>query len=148
LTVSTAESCTGGLLAKRITDVPGSSDYFLGGVVAYDNRVKIGLLGVDASLLAQKGAVSEEVAIAMVEGVCHATGSDCGLSTTGIAGPDGGTQDKPVGLVYVGTSVRGATRVERLNLFGGRENIRERAAYTALDLLRRRLSGQNRESGS
>ena len=129
----------GGLLAKRLTDIPGSSDYFLGGVVAYDNRVKTALLGVPAGLLADKGAVSEEVAAAMAEGVCRATGSDCGVSTTGIAGPDGGSDEKPVGLVYVGTVVGGVTQVERLRLWGQRDQIRERAAFSALDLLRRRL---------
>ena len=140
LTVAVAESCTGGLLAKRFTDIPGSSDYFLGGVVAYDNRVKTELLGVPAELLAAKGAVSEEVAAAMAEGVCRATGSDCGVSTTGIAGPDGGSEQKPVGLVYVGSVVAGVTQVERLRLWGGRDQVRERAAFNALDLLRRRLA--------
>ena len=140
LTVAVAESCTGGLLAKRLTDIPGSSDYFLGGVVAYDNRVKTGLLGVSPDRLAAKGAVSEEVAAAMAEGVCRATGSDCGLSTTGVAGPDGGTDEKPVGLVYVGSVIEGATQVECLRLFGTRDQVRERAAFSALDLLRRRLA--------
>jgi nicotinamide-nucleotide amidase len=139
LTVAVAESCTGGLLAKRFTDIPGSSEYFLGGVVAYDNLVKLEILGVPASLLNDKGAVSEEVAAAMAEGVCRATGSDCGLSTTGIAGPDGGSEQKPVGLVYVGSVVGGVTRVERLRLFGSRDQVRERSAFSALDQLRRRL---------
>ena len=141
LTVAVAESCTGGLLAKRFTDIPGSSDYFLGGVVSYDNRIKTGMLDVPARTLAEKGAVSEEVAAAMAEGVCRATGADCGLSTTGIAGPDGGSDEKPVGLVYLGSVVKSSTRVERLLLWGGRDQIRERAAYGALDLLRRRLAG-------
>jgi nicotinamide-nucleotide amidase len=139
LTVGVAESCTGGLLAKRFTDIPGSSDYFLGGVVAYDNRVKTGLLGVPAALLADKGAVSEEVAAAMAQGVCRATCSDCGVSTTGVAGPAGGSDEKPVGLVYVGTVVKGVTQVECLRLWGQRDQIRERAAFSALDQLRRRL---------
>ncbi len=142
LTVAVAESCTGGLLAKRFTDVPGSSDHFLGGVVSYDNRVKTALLGVPTELLSAKGAVSEEVAAAMVEGVCRATGSDCALSTTGIAGPDGGTDEKPAGLVYVGSMVKGLTQVERFRLFGSRDQVRERAAFSALDLLRRRLQVQ------
>jgi nicotinamide-nucleotide amidase len=139
LTVAVAESCTGGLLGKRLTDVPGSSDYFLGGVTAYDNLVKIDVLDVPAGLLAQYGAVSEETAAAMAEGVCRLLHSDCALSTTGIAGPDGGSEEKPVGLVYVGNVARGVTEVERLRLFGSRDQIRERAAYAALDLLRRRL---------
>jgi nicotinamide-nucleotide amidase len=146
LTVAVAESCTGGLLAKRLTDIPGSSDYFLGGVVAYDNRVKTGVLGVPAPLLAAKGAVSEEVAASMAEGVCRVLGSKCSLSTTGIAGPDGGSEEKPVGLVYVGSVVNGITRVERFHLGGQREQVRERAAFTALDLLRRRLLGELRQS--
>ncbi len=141
LTVSVAESCTGGLLAKRFTDISGSSDYFLGGVVAYDNSVKTGLLGVPQESLEAKGAVSEDVAAAMAEGIRRATSSDCALSTTGIAGPDGGTEDKPVGLVYIGCVVRGTTTVERLNLWGSRDQVRERAAFSALDLLRRRLRG-------
>jgi nicotinamide-nucleotide amidase len=139
LTVAVAESCTGGLLGKRCTDIPGSSDYFLGGVIAYENRVKTALLGVPARLLADKGAVSEEVAAAMAEGACRALGSDCGLSITGIAGPGGGSEEKPVGLVYIGSVVAGVTRVERFRLFGGRDQVRERATFAALDLLRRRL---------
>ncbi len=138
-TVAVAESCTGGLLAKRLTDIPGSSDYFLGGVVAYDNRVKTDLLHVSSRLLADKGAVSAEVAAAMAEGICAATGSDCALSTTGIAGPQGGSEAKPVGLVYAGSVVRGVTNVERLQLFGSRDQIRERAVFSALDQLRRKL---------
>ena len=139
LTVSVAESCTGGLLAGHFTDIPGASEYFLGGVVAYDNGVKMSLLGVGEEVLAAKGAVSEEVAAAMAEGICRVTGSDCSLSTTGIAGPDGGTKTKPVGLVYVGSVVKGETAVERLNLFGSRGHVRERTVFNALDLLRRRL---------
>ncbi len=102
LTVAVAESCTGGLVGKHLTDVPGSSDYFLGGVTAYDNRVKTEVLGVPADMLAAHGAVSPEVAAAMAEGVCRLLGADCALSTTGVAGPDGGTATKPVGLVYIG----------------------------------------------
>jgi nicotinamide-nucleotide amidase len=142
LTVAVAESCTGGLVGKRFTDTPGSSDYFLGGVVAYENHVKTEVLGVPAGVLAAKGAVSEEVAAAMAEGVLRVVGSDCSISTTGIAGPNGGSEEKPVGLVYVGSVVKGVTTVERFRLWGGREQIRERAAFAALDLLRRRLIGR------
>jgi nicotinamide-nucleotide amidase len=141
LTVAVAESCTGGLVGKRLTEIPGSSDYYLGGVVAYHNRVKAAVLGVAQDLLAHKGAVSEEVAAAMAEGVHRALGADCALSTTGIAGPEGGSDQKPVGLVYVGSVVDNVTKVECLSLFGKREQIRERAAFSALDLLRRRLGG-------
>jgi nicotinamide-nucleotide amidase len=139
LTVAVAESCTGGLVGKRFTDVPGSSGYFLGGVTAYGNEVKTRLLGVPAALLAEHGAVSAEVAGAMAEGVQRLLSSDCALSTTGVAGPGGGTEEKPVGLVFIGSVVKGATEVERLRLFGRRDQIRERAALAALDLLRRRL---------
>ncbi len=139
LTVAVAESCTGGLVAKRFTDVPGSSDYFVGGVTAYGNDVKTEVLGVPAQLLAAHGAVSEEVAAAMAEGAARLLRASCALSTTGVAGPDGGSEEKPVGLVFIGSVVHGVTEVERLRLFGRRDQIRERAALAALDLLRRRL---------
>ncbi|MCE5253407.1 MAG: competence/damage-inducible protein A [Actinomycetia bacterium] len=139
LTVGVAESCTGGLVGKHLTDVPGSSDYFLGGVTAYDNRVKTAVLGVPAQMLVEHGAVSREVAAAMAEGACRLLGADCALSTTGVAGPAGGTDKKPVGLVYIGSVVRGVTQVERHQFPGEREHVRERAAFAALDLLRRRL---------
>ncbi len=143
LTVSTAESCTGGLVAKRFTDVPGSSAYFMGGVVAYDNQVKIDALDVPAGLLAQYGAVSEETAAAMAEGICRRFRTDCALSTTGIAGPDGGSTDKPVGLAYIGCVVDGVTVIERNVSPGHRDQVRERTAYAALDLLRRRLTNRS-----
>jgi nicotinamide-nucleotide amidase len=139
LTVAVAESCTGGLVGKRFTDVPGSSDYFLGGVTAYSNEVKTKVLGVRETLLAEHGAVSAEVAGAMAEGVQRLLGSGCALSTTGVAGPGGGTEEKPVGLVFIGSVVKGVTEVERLRLWGRRDQTRERAALAALDLLRRRL---------
>ncbi len=139
LTVAVAESCTGGLVGKRFTDIPGSSDYFLGGVTAYHNDVKMNVLGIPAGMLAQYGAVSSEVAAAMAEGVRDLLHSDCALSTTGVAGPGGGTEEKPVGLVYIGSVVDGVTEVERLMLWGRRDQIRERAALSAVDLLRRRL---------
>lgn len=139
LTVAVAESCTGGLLGKRLTDIPGSSDYFLGGVMAYANRVKTDLLGVPDDLLAGRGAVSEEVAATMAEGARRLLGADCALSTTGVAGPGGGTETKPVGLVFIGSVVDGVTAVERLPWPGQREQVRERTAFAALDLLRRRL---------
>ncbi len=146
LTLAVAESCTGGLLGKRVTDVPGSSDYFLGGVTAYSNEVKKTLLAVPGEVLTRYGAVSEEAARAMALGVCRLLGSDCALSTTGIAGPGGGSEDKPIGLVYIGSVVGAKVTVERLRLFGGREQIRERAALSALDLLRRRLSTESKGS--
>lgn len=138
LTVATAESCTGGLVSAAITDVPGASDVFLGGVVSYGNQMKMDALEVPAGLLAQYGAVSEETARAMAEGVRALSGADLAVSVTGIAGPDGGSADKPVGLVWfavAGESGTSATR--RLYARGARESIRARAASTALDLLRR-----------
>jgi len=138
-TVAVAESCTGGLVGKRFTDIPGSSDYFLGGVTAYHNDVKVGVLGVPEEMLVQHGAVSPEVAAAMAEGVRDLLHSDCSLSTTGVAGPGGGTEEKPVGLVYIGSVVDGITELEHLTLWGHRDQIRERAALAAVDLLRRRL---------
>ncbi len=145
LTVAVAESCTGGLVAKRLTDVPGSSDYFVGGVTAYSDAIKTEVLGVPAELLAAHGAVSNEVAAAMAEGAARLLHADCALSTTGIAGPGGGSEEKPVGLVFIGSVVQEVTQVERLRLFGRRDQIRERAAMAAVDLLRRRLL---REMGS
>ena len=139
LTVAVAESCTGGLVGKRFTDIPGSSDYFLGGVTAYGNEVKTQVLGLSEELLAQHGAVSSEAAGAMAEGARRLLRSDCALSTTGVAGPGGGTEDKPVGLVFIGSVVDGVTEVERLRFWGRRDQIRERAALAAVDLLRRRL---------
>lgn len=139
LTLSTAESCTGGLIAGLLTDTPGSSEYFRGGVTAYANGLKIQLLDVDPGLLETHGAVSEEVARAMAEGARRRLGSDCALSTTGIAGPGGGSDEKPVGLVYVCAAWGEETSVRRYKMLGGRRQIRERAAYAALDLMRRRL---------
>ena len=139
LTVAVAESCTGGLVAKRLTDIPGSSDYFPGGITAYSNDVKTRVLGVPAELLDAHGAVSHECAVAMAEKALELLRADCSLSVTGIAGPGGGSEEKPVGLVFIGSVVQGVTQVERLRLFGRREHVRERAALAALDLLRRRL---------
>ncbi len=139
LTVATAESCTGGLIAKRFTDIAGSSDYFQGGVVPYSNRAKVDLLGVDEELLQRHGAVSPEVAAAMARGAARRLHADCAVSTTGIAGPGGGSEEKPVGLVYIATAVRGEVETARYLMFRSRQEIRTRTAQTALDLLRLRL---------
>ena len=145
MTLAVAESCTGGLLGKRVTDVPGSSDYFLGGVISYSNAVKTKVLGVPEETLAAHGAVSPEVAKAMASGVAAFLGSDCALSITGVAGPGGGTEEKPIGLVYVGSVLGEAVEVERLWLWGRRDQVRERAALSALDILRRRLLPRGRD---
>ncbi len=141
-TLALAESCTGGLLAKRLTDMPGSSAYFAEGLITYSNEAKERLLGVPRDLLVQHGAVSEPVAQAMAEGVRESSGADYGLSVTGVAGPDGGTEEKFVGLVFVGLSDAEGSMVERLDLSAwarSRESIRERSANRSFDLLRHRL---------
>src|SRR5215203_4072476 len=141
-TLALAESCTGGLLAKRLTDMPGSSAFFGEGLVTYSNKSKERLLGVSHGLIIDHGAVSEPVACEMAEGARRVSGADYGLSVTGIAGPDGGTEEKPVGLVFVGISDSEATFAEKLDLTAwarSRDSIRERSANRALDLLRLRL---------
>jgi len=136
-TLALAESCTGGLIASRIVNVPGSSEYFLGGVVAYSNNAKVELLGVPADLLAAHGAVSAPVAEAMAVGAMRRLGATLGVSVTGIAGPGGGTPEKPVGLVYIGLARGDWTEVHRLQLGGDRERIRWHTSQAALDLIRR-----------
>jgi nicotinamide-nucleotide amidase len=138
-TLAVAESCTGGLVAHRLTEVPGSSNYFMEGVVTYSNEAKTRLLGVPAELIERHGAVSAEVAEAMAEGVKRRAATDFGLSVTGIAGPDGGTPEKPVGLVYISLADDAHTEHRRIMLPGDRHLIRWRASQAALDLLRRRL---------
>ncbi len=138
-TLSVAESCTGGLIAQRLTNVPGSSKYFLEGVVTYSNQSKTRLLGVDKQLIKEFGAVSQQVARDMARGVRHKAKTDFGLAITGIAGPDGGTEEKPVGLVYVALADDAHTEHKRFIIPGDRELIRWRASQAALDMLRRRL---------
>ena len=137
-TVATAESCTGGMLGKMLTDVPGSSDYYRGGVVCYSNDLKADLVGVNETTLERFGAVSEQVAAQMAVGIRESAGADVGLSVTGIAGPGGGTAEKPIGLVFVGLS-SDQVGVKKMNLGGSREAIRIRASRFALDWLRRSL---------
>jgi nicotinamide-nucleotide amidase len=138
-TVAVAESCTGGLIAHRLTEVSGSSSYFMEGVVTYSNEAKTRLLGVPAELIERHGAVSAEVAEAMAEGVKRRAATDFGLAVTGVAGPGGGTEEKPVGLVYVSLADDAHTEHRRIMLPGDRHLIRWRASQAALDLLRRRL---------
>ena len=139
LTLAVAESCTGGLISDRITNVPGSSSYFDRSYITYSNDAKLKDLGVPSALILQHGAVSREVAEAMAEGVRGKSNTDIGLSTTGIAGPTGGSAEKPVGLVWVGYSDRSGTLAIRFTLGDERRRIKERAAQAALELLRRKL---------
>jgi nicotinamide-nucleotide amidase len=141
--LAVAESCTGGMLGGRLTEVPGSSDVFLGGVIAYDNAVKQELLGVPEALLAQHGAVSEPVAGAMAQGAARRLGAAAALSITGIAGPDGGTPSKPVGTVWIGSFLDDVVETRRTLFPGTRHEIRARAVQAALFLLHRRLKGAN-----
>jgi nicotinamide-nucleotide amidase len=138
-TLATAESCTGGLVAQRLTSIPGSSRSFLGGVVVYSNELKTSLAGVPAPLILQHGAVSAEVAKSLAEGIRRRTGASYGVSITGIAGPGGGTEEKPVGLVYVAVADEKETEVVEKNLVGDRDRVRHWASQQALDLVRRRL---------
>lgn len=140
LTVATAESCTGGRVGDFITNISGSSDYYLGGVVAYSNDVKMKILGVRPSTLKRYGAVSSQTVGEMVLGVMKLTGSECGIATSGIAGPTGGSRNKPVGLVYIGTALKDKVQIERYLFTGNRELIKDRSGWTALDQLRRMLT--------
>ncbi|HET6427863.1 MAG TPA: competence/damage-inducible protein A [Phycisphaerae bacterium] len=135
-TVAVAESCTGGLVGKLLTDPPGASQWFVGGTVAYSNEVKTDHLGVPAEALATGGAVSEPVARALAEGARQRFGADWGIGVTGIAGPTGGTADKPVGLVYIAIASNQGADVRRHTFIGPRDRIRSRASMTALNLLR------------
>lgn len=138
-TLCVAESCTGGMLAERITSVAGSSDYFLGGFLTYTDAMKTALLGVDPALLAQHTAVSEEVAIAMAQGAKQRCGTNFALSVTGVAGPSGGTEANPVGTVFIGMAHAAGAEAKRLKLFGDRQRIRIMATQTAMDWLRKTL---------
>ena len=139
LRLSVAESCTGGLIADRITNVPGSSNYFERGLITYSNESKAAELHVPAALMREHGAVSREVAEAMAAGVRATSGTDIGLSTTGIAGPSGGTPEKPVGLVWIGYADARETLALRFNFGDDRRRVKERASQAALELVRRKL---------
>jgi nicotinamide-nucleotide amidase len=142
-TVAVAESCTGGLLAARLTERAGSSAYFAGGVVAYSNRAKMELVGVDAELIASHGAVSTEVAEALAEGARQRFHADIGIGVTGVAGPGGGTEEKPVGFVCFSVVERDHARITRSTLLpGGRFDVRDRSTTVAMHLLRRLLLGE------
>jgi nicotinamide-nucleotide amidase len=139
VTLGVAESCTGGMLGMRLTAVPGSSDVVYGGVIAYHDSVKRSLLGVPEALLREHGAVSEPVVRAMASGARAATGADAALAITGVAGPGGGTAAKPVGTVWIALDLRGRVEARLLNLWGDRDEVRQRSAQGALELLRRAL---------
>jgi nicotinamide-nucleotide amidase len=136
LTLAVAESCSGGLLASRITDVPGSSEYFDRGVVCYSNRAKEEMLGVPAALIAAHGAVSEPVASAMAGGIAERSGSDIGIGITGIAGPGGGTSEKPVGTVAIAVKTPSATQIRTFQFLGGRDMVKFQSAQAAMNMLR------------
>ena len=137
LTVTTVESCTGGLLAGRLVNVAGVSEVFKQGFITYSNKAKRKLVGVKKATLREVGAVSERTAREMARGAVLATGADAAVSVTGIAGPDGGTEEKPVGLVYIGVAVRGQTWVQECHFTGNRARIREASVAAALTLLRK-----------
>jgi nicotinamide-nucleotide amidase len=139
ITVGVAESCTGGLLGARLTAIPGSSDVVQGGVIAYAYELKTSLLGVPSAMLVEHGAVSEPVARAMAAGARAASGVDAALAITGIAGPGGGTEAKPVGTVWIALDFQGTVEARRYNLIGDRAEVRYRATQAALEMLRRRL---------
>jgi nicotinamide-nucleotide amidase len=145
LRVATAESCTGGLVAARLTDVPGASEAFVGAVVAYANEVKTAELGVPQGLLDEHGAVSAEAAAAMATGVRARLGAEVGIAVTGVAGPDGGTAAKPVGLVYLHVSAPSAEKGREFSLPGDRETVRSRATAASLHLARRVLTRSRHE---
>ncbi len=140
-TIAVGESCTGGMLGMRLTAVPGCSDVMLGGVIAYHNDVKMGQLGVRAHTIATHGAVSEEVAREMASGARALIAASVGVGITGIAGPDGGTADKPVGTVCIAADVEGTVKSFRVSMVGDRHEVRQRSAQAALNLVRRMLAG-------
>jgi PncC family amidohydrolase len=141
LKLATAESCTGGLIASRITDIPGSSDYFLGGIVAYSYEAKVELLGVSWDTLKQFGAVSRETVLEMARGVRKALGAELAIAVSGIAGPGGGLPNKPVGTTWIGLSASDGDRAELFQFQGDREQNKASAADRALEILIKHLDG-------
>ena len=141
LTISTTESCTGGMIASKLISYPGISKVYLEGAVTYSNKSKVKKLGVKEETLSKYGAVSEQTAREMAEGMLRESGSLESISTTGIAGPEGGTVEKPVGLVYIGLCMKGRTIVERCVFSGDRNQVRKEATNYALNMLRKVLLG-------
>ena len=148
LSLVVAESCTGGLIADRLTDVPGSSDYFWGGITAYSNEMKKEHLNVPKEILLKEGAVSSAVAIALAQGIRELTGADLAIGTTGIAGPTGGTPEKPVGLVFIALATKEQSSSERFQFWGSREEIKLETAQAALNLLRLYILEEYEEGGT
>ena len=149
LTIAVAESCTGGLVSHRLTNVSGSSGYFTTGVIAYSNRSKENILGVSPKTIARHGAVSKEAVLEMAEGIRHLACADIGIGVTGIAGPTGGSKAKPVGLVYIaalGIGIRGSGIVKEFRFKGSREEIKFQASEAALELLKAGLKRRGRVS--
>jgi nicotinamide-nucleotide amidase len=144
--IAAAESCTGGLVSARLTSVPGSSDVFRGGIVAYDDEIKLELLHVPADVIERHGAVSADTAEAMAHGAAEALGTEVAVSVTGVAGPGGGSPEKPVGLVYLHALTPFVSRGIELRLPGNRDAVRRRAAASALHLLRRVLAQSRHEA--
>jgi len=139
LTVSVAESCTGGRLGDRITDVPGSSDYFMGGVISYSNAAKVNLLGVDSAVLVNKGAVSREIAIQMASGVRRRLRTDIGVGVTGIAGPAGGSRAKPIGLVFIAICSETRSTCVKKIFKGSRTSIKRQSTEEAIRMLQEHI---------
>jgi len=147
-TLAVAESCTGGLLAGAVTSIPGSSDYFVGGIVAYRNAVKTDALGVPSRLIASRGAVSGEVALAMAEGALERFSADMSIATTGVAGPGGGSREKPRGTVWVAVALRGGVRYShRFRFRGDREKVRRETVLASLAAASELLSGKGSGAG-
>ncbi len=138
-TLATAESCTGGLIGHLITGTPGASGCFPGGIIAYSNEIKVRMLGVLEETLQRVGAVSEDVALEMAEGVRSRFGATWGIGVTGIAGPGGGTEEKPVGLVFIAVAGPDGAEVRRNTFSGDRDQVKEQTAGTALDMLQQRI---------
>ena len=138
-TLAVAESCTGGLIGHLLTSIPGSSEYFRGGIIAYSNEAKTDILGLQEGMIRRCGAVSADTAKEMAISVARVLKADVGLSVTGVAGPGGGTEEKPVGLVYMGIASEGKSEVKRFFFLGERNKIQEQSAYFALDMARRKV---------
>jgi PncC family amidohydrolase len=141
--LAVAESCTGGLVGHRITNVPGSSDYFLGGIISYSNEAKMRLLGVHPKTLQEYGAVSRETVIEMARGARRQLGAEVAIAVSGIAGPGGGTSEKPVGLIWIGLSAHNGDEAWRFIWQGNRQQIKEQSAEKALELLINYLGGNH-----